>query len=338
MGYSADEPAGDAHSPAGIARLVCDEVLQFRHGDGSNQLGDLHPGAYSDYTNYAPANTAEVLRNRNTWQPQVVNGFLQTWQLPHWGRVIPFALYSGAQFRNDALSRGPIVYPSDSYWQETLDVVELSAQLGDREKVIAEYWADGLGSETPPGHWNMIAQSVSRRDRHSIDDDVKMFFILGNALMDASIATWDVKRFADSIRPVSVIQATLRSREIRAWAGPGLGTRITHGQNFRSYLPTPPFASYVSGHSAFSAAAAEILKRFTKSDYFGESYTAPAGSSLIERGLTPAHEITLSWQTFSEAADQAGISRRYGGIHFECDDLAGRILGSWWQTRYGSRR
>jgi hypothetical protein len=327
MGYQADEPPAGPLSPTGIAELACDAVLRMRHADGSNQMGDLHTGAYSDYTNYSSANTVEVLSDRNRWQPLLVNGVPQRWQLPHWGRVMPFGLISGPQFRSAVLSQGPIVYPSDNYWRETLDVLRLSAQLGEREKVIAEYWADGLGTETPPGHWNKIAQEVSRRDRHSIDDDVKMFFILGNTLMDSSIATWDVKRAADSIRPVSVIRATLGSAEIRAWAGPGLGTRILYGRNFRSYLPTPPFSSYVSGHSAFSAAAAEILKRFTGSDYFGGSYTASAGSSLIERGLTPTHEITLSWNTFSEAADQAGISRRYGGIHFECDDLAGRALG-----------
>jgi hypothetical protein len=327
MGYLTDDGPLEAHTPSAVGKVACDAVLKFRHSDGSNQLGDLHPGAYSDYTAYNPANTSEMLRDPNRWQPLVVNGAQQRWQLPHWGRVAPFGLSSAAQFRADILSQGPIVYPSAGYWKETMDVVELSAQLGDREKVIAEYWADGPGTDTPPGHWNRIAQSVSRRDRHTLDEDVKMFFILGNALMDASIAIWDAKRSTDSIRPVSIVQSLFSSREILAWAGPGLGTRTIYGRNFRSYLPTPPFSSYVSGHSGFSAAAAEILKRFTGSDYFGESYTAPPGSSLIESGLKPASEITLSWQTFSEAADQAGISRRYGGIHFECDDLAGRALG-----------
>jgi hypothetical protein len=96
---------------------------------------------------------------------------------------------------------------------------------------------------------------------------------------------------------------------------------------FRSYLPTPPFPGFVSGHSAFSAAAAEILKRFTGSDNFGQSFTADAGSSIIERGLTPRVPVTLFWSTFTDAADQAGMSRRYGGIHFESDDVAGRALG-----------
>ena len=92
-------------------------------------------------------------------------------------------------------------------------------------------------------------------------------------------------------------------------------------------MVTPPFAEYPSGHSTFSAAAAEILRRFTGSDAFGAAATVPAGSSRIEPGLVPAEDLTLRWDTFSAAADQAGLSRRYGGIHFEQGDLVGRGIG-----------
>jgi hypothetical protein len=92
-------------------------------------------------------------------------------------------------------------------------------------------------------------------------------------------------------------------------------------------FPTPPFPEYSSGHSNFSAAGAEILKRFTHSDRFGASVTLRAGSSRVEPGAVPASDLTLSWPTFSEAADQAGISRRYGGIHFEQGDLDARSTG-----------
>lgn len=203
----------------------------------------------------------------------------------------------------------------------------LSAHLGDREKVIAEYWADGSSTVTPPGHWMVFAQDISLRDRHSLDQDIKFIFILANALMDAGIAAWDAKHCTDLIRPVSVVRVLLSTRQMQTWAGPVLGIKSVYGNDFRSYLPTPPFASYVSGHSTFSAAAAEILKRFSGSDQFGESFTAAPSTSLIEIGLTPSVPITLSWTTFSEAAEQAGMSRRYGGIHYEEDDLAGRVLG-----------
>jgi hypothetical protein len=90
---------------------------------------------------------------------------------------------------------------------------------------------------------------------------------------------------------------------------------------------TPAFPEYVSGHSTFSAAAAEVLRRFTGGDDFGASYTQPAGSSRFEPGAVPATDVTLTWKTFSDAADQAGLSRRYGGIHFPDGDLQGRAMG-----------
>lgn len=328
LGLDPSDASTDVQTASGIGNAACAAVLDFRHADGANQLGDRHPGSYSDYTGFTPTNTAEVLRDPNRWQPLLVNGVPQRWLLPQWGMVTPFAAsISDAHFRDQVLSEGPYLYPTRGYWQEALDIVELSGHLGDKEKAIAEYWADGVTTVTPPGHWCLFAQSVSRRDTHTLDQEVKLFFILSNTLMDSTIAAWQVKRATDSIRPVSVIRTLLSGRQIRAWAGPGLGVRTIYGGDFRSYIPTPPFASYVSGHSVLSAAAAEILKRFTGADYFGESFTILPGTSLVERGLTPATPITLSWPTFSDAADEAGMSRRYGGIHFENDDLAGRALG-----------
>ena len=103
------------------------------------------------------------------------------------------------------------------------------------------------------------------------------------------------------------------------------------GRNWIPYqpstFPTPPFPECSSGHSTFSAAGAEILKLFTGSDAFGDSVTFLAGTSKIEPGHTPAHSLTLNWNTFTDAANQAGISRRFGGIHFEQGDLTGRVTG-----------
>jgi hypothetical protein len=155
---------------------------------------------------------------------------------------------------------------------------------------------------------------------------------MGNAIFDASIAAWDVKRVFDSTRPVTAIHYLHKGEKVRAWGGPYQGTRLIDGQNWQPYqainvVSTPPFPEYVSGHSTFSAAGAEILKRFTGSDTFGASHTQPAGTSHIEPGAVPATDVTLSWSTFSKAADQAGLSRRYYGIHFEQGDLVGRMLG-----------
>jgi hypothetical protein len=171
---------------------------------------------------------------------------------------------------------------------------------------IANYWADGAGTVTPPGHWNVIAQEISQRDNHTLDDDVKMFFALDNALSDASIAAWDAKRAYDGVRPITAINYLFKN-------DPDFQAKYPNGWN--SYIGTPPFAEYVSGHSTFSAAAAETLKLFTGSDYYGGSYTDSATG------------ITLEWDTFSNAAAEGGMSRLYGGIHFMDGNLVGQDLG-----------
>ncbi|MGH9314701.1 MAG: vanadium-dependent haloperoxidase [Vicinamibacterales bacterium] len=330
LGYDPSETSNDTTTPAGIGNAACGAVLAFRHADGSNQLGDLNGGApYSDYTGYLPANSHDQLNDPNRWQPlrtgTLPDGTVQqqTFLAPHWGLVTPFALDPPEQYR----PRAPAQFGSQQYQHEADAVLRLSAKLNDRMKAIAVYWADGPNTETPPGHWNLLAQWVSDRDGHTFDQDVKLFFALGNALLDASIAVWECKRFYDYIRPISAIRFLYSGQPVKAWGGPGLGTQIISGENFRSYIPTPPFAEFTSGHSAFSASAAEVLRLFTGSDAFGASHTVPAGSSSVEPGLAPAVDVTLSWATFEEAANEAGLSRRYGGIHFKDGDLSSRKMG-----------
>lgn len=334
LGYDSSENSTNITTAAGIGNLTALTLLTFRHGDGSNQLGDIHAGPYSDYTGYQPANTPDQINDPNCWQPLRISngqgGFIeQKFIAPHWGLVTPFALKSPEQFQPDLKSTKR--FPSKGYERQAKQVLEYSAMLDDRQKVIAEYWADGPSSELPPGHWALFAQFVSARDRNNIDADVKMFFALTNAILDASITCWGAKRAADYVRPVTAIHYLFKGKKVDAWAGAGQGTKSINGEDWRPYqaetVVTPPFAEYFSGHSTFSAAGAEILRRFTGSDKFGASYTQAAGTSQVEPGLVPAQAVTLKWKTFSDAADEAGISRRYGGIHFEDGDLDGRRIG-----------
>jgi hypothetical protein len=119
--------------------------------------------------------------------------------------------------------------------------------------------------------------------------------------------------------------------KVRAWAGPGLGTRKIDGATWHPYQPatfvTPPFAEFVSGHSTFSRAAAQVLKSFTGSDAYGDSWTQPAGASLIEPGVTPSTPVTLSWESFTKASKEAGKSRLFSGIHISDGNVGGLKLG-----------
>jgi hypothetical protein len=212
----------------------------------------------------------------------------QKFATPHWRSVTPFALTSPSQFRPD---HGPAVTvlkgkPSDAFRKEVDQQLRYSAGLTDTQKVIAEYWEDPPGSETPAGHWNLFAQWVSRRDHHSLDEDAKVFFALNNALLDASITAWDAKRQWNSVRPITAVRWLKRGQLVQAWGGPYQGTKTIRGEDWRPYqranFVTPSFPEYLSGHSTFSAAAAMLLKAATGGDTFGMSVTIPAGSSRVE--------------------------------------------------------
>jgi Domain of unknown function (DUF6851)/VCPO second helical-bundle domain len=350
LGYNGADHSTDTTTPTGIGNIAAQAVLAIHHRDGANQLGDEPGGSagvpYSDYTGYVPANDPMDIRvpfdpttvhDPNTWQPLryvdgggtvVTPGFVGA----QWQHVTTFAVSPGS-LRS---STGPAKYGSPEYLAQAQALIDLSAALTDEQKMIAEYWADGPRSELPPGHWNLFAQLVSRRDHHGnqehgLERDVKLFFALTNAVSDAGCCAWDNKRAFNSVRPITAIRTLFRGQMVRAWGGPYQGTKLIDGATWFPYqpttFPTPPFPEYSSGHSNFSAAGAEILKRFTHSDRFGASVTLPAGSSRVEPGAVPSSDITLSWATFSDAADEAGSSRRYGGIHFEQGDLDARATG-----------
>jgi hypothetical protein len=351
LGYDPANMTDNITTPAGVGNVAARAVLEYRHHDGANQLGDEPGGkpgvAYADYTGYVSPNQPmdmrvsfdpATVRDPNKWQPlryvdTTGTVVTQAFVGAQWQHVKPFALTNVAQLRSRT---GPAKYGSQAYESQARVLLALSADLTDEQKMIAEYWADGPHSELPPGHWDLFAQFVSRRDHHGaykqgVDADVKLFFALTNAVFDASICCWDNKRFFNSVRPVTAIRYLFGGHQVRGWGGPYQGPRLIDGADWLPYqaptFPTPPFPEYSSGHSTFSAAGAEILRLFTRSERFGASVTFPAGSSKFESGTVPANDVTLHWATYSEAANQAGMSRRYGGIHFDQGDLDGRAAG-----------
>lgn len=267
----------------------------------------------------------------------------------------------------------------------------------DLARAMAEFWADGPHSETPPGHWNVLANEVSDRlDPHlriggdgpvvdRLHWDVALYLALNGATHDAAVAAWGVKGRYDHVRPISMIRymgglgqssdpgaagyhpsglplepglvevitpessAPGQRHEtlagyvgqvaVRAWTGrpddPETGVGGVDWIRAVDWTPyqmpsfvTPSFAGYVSGHSTFSRAAAEVLAAITGDEYFpgglGE-WTVEAGSLKFEAG--PTQDVVLQGATYADAADQAGVSRLYGGIHVRPDDLNGRVIG-----------
>jgi hypothetical protein len=341
LGYDVTDMSVDPTSSSGIGNMAASALLTFRHSDGANQLGDKNGGApYSDYSGYVSKNAPDtgspltnVVADPDHWQALLVangaGGFVtQKYASASAGLVMPFALASPSQFRNGAvLSK----FGSAEYLAKCREVIDASANLTAMQKLNTEYWADGPGTVNPPGHWMQFADFISARDNNSLDTDVKMFFVVANAVMDAGIACWDTKRLYDSVRPLTAIHIAFKGQTVQAWGGPGQGTVSVLGENFGTYqsptFVTPAFPSYNSGHSVFSAASAEALKRFTGSDAFGFTQTWPAGSSQLEPGLVPSSTLSVTWNTFTEAADAAAASRLTGGIHFQEDITDGLVMG-----------
>ena len=332
QGYDPNNTSTDITTQAGVGNVAAQAVISFRHGDGSNQQN-----GYADTTGYVPANTPDQLNDPSKWQPLRVNGNTQKYMTPHWGTVTPFALTSGSQFRPTTGPATDYTNPTGTYKSQADTIVTYSAQLTDTTKTIADYWANGPHSETPPGHWELFtqfvsAQYISAKDKHALANDVMLFFALSNAVFDAGIACWECKRYYNSVRPISAVRYLYGGKPLTCWGGAGKGTiSMPDGAQFlpyqESFVVTPPFPEYVSGHSTFSAASAYILQQATGSDTFGNSFTTAPKSSQIEPGYAPTQSVTLSWPTYSAAAAEAGISRQYGGIHFNQGDQDGRVLG-----------
>jgi hypothetical protein len=191
-----------------------------------------------------------------------------------------------------------------------------SKQLDDTRKVMAEYWADGPRSVTPPGHWNLFAQYVSRRDANTLDEDARLYFALNNALLDASITAWDGKRNWDSVRPITAVRWLMRGKTIQAWGGPYQGPSYIKGEDWIPYQPptdpTPPFAEYTSGHSTFSCAAAEVLTAFTGRGNFEMTVTIPAGSSRTPDRTPDRDPAWGTGQAHHVEVDQLPVRGRAG--------------------------
>ena len=333
FGYNPDNHSLDPKTPEGIGNLAAKTVIEARLNDGSNETGSMQGSegtAYSDYTGYQPINHPDTLHDLKHWQPKYFSDgkggkFAPACLTPHWGRVKTLLLDSAAQFR----SQPPPAIGSAQLEQEVKEVVEMQANLTNEQKALVEFMRDGPKSVQQAGHWFIFAQDVSVRDKHTLDEDVKMYFAVEATAMDAFIACWDTKMQYDFARPYSLVHYYFKDKKIKGWGGPEKGMIEMMGQEWRPYSPEtflcPPFPSYVSGHSTISGACAEILKLYTGNDHFGVEVKRIPGALTEPDHVGP--EVTLTFATFTETAEKAGISRVLGGYHIQCENKEGLLLG-----------
>src|SRR5688572_1401056 len=224
FGLDPDNTSTDPNTPIGIGNLAAKTIIASRLDDGSNQMGNLpksNGSTYSDYTGYMTANNADPLTELSKWQPKYsADGtggkFPPDCLTPHWGQVIPLALDSSNQFRPGP----PPAIGSKVLAEEVKEVVDMQSNLTDEHRALVEFMRDGPKSVQQAGHWFIFAQNVSERDNHTLDEDVKMYFLIEAAAMDAFIACWDAKMFYDYARPYSLVHDYFKDQVIKLWGGP----------------------------------------------------------------------------------------------------------------------
>jgi hypothetical protein len=286
-------PNGRAED-AGVAfgKLVAQSMIAERAGDGSTDAVTYVPGTGPD-----------------DWQP-TPPGF-GTAALPQWATVEPFGMSSPDQFRADpppALDSPEFTAAFNQIKAIGKADADISARSAEQTE-IARFWAGPSGTVQPPGHWNSIARGVADAQDNSLAQNARLFAQLNIGMADALIAAWDTKFHYSFVRPVTAIQNADNDGNPDTVADPA----------WLPLLTTPGHPSYMAAHSAVSATAATVLAEF-----FGNDAIAFSSSAEVAAG---GEVITRSFDGFWEAAEEAGASRIYGGIHWSFDNAAGLESG-----------
>lgn len=270
-----------------VGKAAAAQILAARNHDGA-----------SDSVTYMSGT------NPGDWVP-APPGFLSP-VLPQWPDVTPFAMTTSSQF----LPVAPPSLTSTEYATALNEVKAIGSTTSTTrtadQTAIAQFWANGPGTSTPPGHWNVVAEIVSQNKGNSLEDNARLFAMLNVSLADAGISCWDAKFEYDMWRPITAI----REAETDG------NSATTEDAAWTPLLTTPAFPTYSSGHSTFSGAGAAVLKAFFGTDRM--SFVLPSET---------AGAADRNFRSFSQAAEESGMSRIYGGIHFSFDNTAGLKSG-----------
>lgn len=225
---------------------------------------------------------------------------------PHWRYVKPFTLPEVQSF----LPPPPPALDSAEYARDLEEVRMLgrsdSVVRTPEQGEIAVFWSDFSHTSMPPGHWHLIAADIARDRGNTLVENARLFALLSLSQADAAIVCWEAKYRYNLWRPVTAIQRADEDGNPDTTADPG----------WDHFLAAPPFPSYTSGHSTFSAAAARVLARF---------YGTDAVTFTVASDSLPG--VTRMYHSLAACADEVGMSRIYGGIHFRFDNTAGKASG-----------
>jgi membrane-associated phospholipid phosphatase len=293
--------------------------------------------------------------NPRKWTPLSINGAQKKYLTTNWESVTSTCLSAADELSIKTAAQTAFLGTSPARDTEISDLVSLSQTLTDEQKIIAEFWAGGPNTLTPPGMfiwlWRTFAVTSNLRATKGIDGVFLSGLQLAAELFEGSRMTWALKKQFFEARPIQEIRRAYASSTLVNYDGSSVAGNLWIPYQVTSFV-TPPFPDFPSGHSTFGQVFANVMTEWFGNsipDISAQSYSAlpiwspifgaafstnwntipiAAGSSEIQAGVVPAAPITLSWGTWQEMADSCGVSRQYGGIHCVSAHIGGQSVAN----------
>lgn len=322
MWLDPDDRTTDTTTPVGIGNVIAAAALRRHWTDGYNSLGDIDQAVnrqiYAMYNMFVPNNTAYELKHLSKWQPLLeTNGqgyfTVQQHITPQAGQVIPSLITQ--QDVATSLLDDPYKEPLDleAYRTQALAVLNVSAALTDRQKMLAEYFDDKWTSLAAMSLAISTAMKYDATQHAGADLHVP-------CLADGVIVAWKEKIRLNAVRPISAIQHLFQDQEVEGWVQ-FQGTQKMKGREWLSYLRTMPHADFPSGTSCVCAIYGEYHRALLGSDRFPTDLIGPTmfkkGCSRREPGVTPTEDLSVTWKTWDDFIRECAQSRLYAGVHFQ---------------------
>jgi hypothetical protein len=337
-------------------KSLIDSYLSLRDNDGW-KLTTTFDGSLPNAGNVIKADNSQDqnlnnLPSPNTWTPLSLNGVTKNYLTPEWGTKNK-GIVNDSDFK-ELIDNTDLLFPSDlQYENEMKNVEEITSTLTDEQKILAEFWAGGPGTVTPPGMWVVFMDIVIRSNKLNYLKELKYYSILCSSLYQSSICAWRLKRDHLQARPIQKIRQYEYGNSINeSWNNQTLGQYWLPYQELN--FVTPPFPDFVSGHSTFSMSSAKIFCYLLETDSINLNNPVITNdmiqllcpvvthtinfslnnvfifphTSKIESSSVPSTAINLNWNCWTDMARSSGKSRLYGGIHVESSNQGGLYLGS----------
>ena len=346
------------NSSLDLLKGLFDSYLSTRDSDGWKLTttfdGTLPNGSNTISADNSVDQNLNTLPDPNKWTPLKFGASTKNYLTPEWGTKNS-GLLGETDFKDLIDKTSTNLFPSlTQYENEMKDVETITQSLTDEQKIIAEFWAGGPGTVTPPGMWVVFLDIVLRSNSVKLVKEIKSYTVLCSSLYESSICAWRLKRNKLQARPIQKIRQNEYGNAIsQVWNSKSLGQYWLPYQELN--FVTPPFPDFVSGHSTFSSSSAKILCYLLESDMVNLAnpvanidiinYLSPVllnntanfslnnffvlpKTSTIQTGVVPSTSVNLNWVCWTEMARSSGKSRIYGGIHVESSNQGGLYLGS----------